>query len=219
MWPIDQNCYFRWTECKAKNRTTEHITSEHLTESSSLAKGFVFRCENKIKLEIIKLWSVRVKDGFLSLQRLIFLLLLWHRNWQQLRLPTKRIQNYSRCKIIFAFNQQKILCGILGPEVLFLFSLQTFALKKAHKIFPRFSPLMFLFQSFFRRRWRKCMFSATSLTRNWILKSLNIPTGPLSGAKKTLTTEIWGWQFSTGVEGGWVFVTQLTSQRCPSTRW
>ena len=28
-----------------------------------------------------------------------------------------------------------------------------------------------------------------------------------------------GWQFSTGVEGGWVFVTQLTSQRCPSTLW
>ena len=26
-----------------------------------------------------------------------------------------------------------------------------------------------------------------------------------------------GWQFSTGEEGGWVFVTQLISQRCPST--
>ena len=35
------------------------------------------------------------------------------------------------------------------------------------------------------------MFSATSLTGNWILISLNIPTGPLSGAKKTLTAEIW----------------------------
>ena len=35
------------------------------------------------------------------------------------------------------------------------------------------------------------MFSATSLTGNWILKSLNIPTGPLSWTKKTLTNEIW----------------------------
>ena len=131
MWPIDQNCYLWWTECKAY-------------KVSSFAKSFVFRRENKIKLKIIKLFL-----------RLIFLLLLWHRNWQQLRLPTKRIQNYARCKRIFAFNQQKLPCGILGPEVLFWFSSQTFALKKTYKIFPRFSPLMLLFQSFFRRR-RKC---------------------------------------------------------------
>ena len=166
MWPIDQNCYLWWTECKAY-------------KVSSFAKSFVFRRENKIKLKIIKLFL-----------RLIFLLLLWHRNWQQLRLPTKRIQNYARYKRIFAFNQQKIPCGILGPEVFSFVLIANLCFEESTQNISLLFPANVFVSVFFSKEEEK-MFSATSLTGNWILKSLNIPTGPPSGARKTLTTEIW----------------------------
>ena len=113
---------------------------------------------------------------------------MWHRNWQQLRLPTKRIQNYARCKRIFAQPTETSLrypgsrgfILVLIANLCFEENIQNISLLLSANVFV---------SVFFSKEEK--MFSATSLTGNWILISLNIPTGPLSGAKKTLTAEIW----------------------------